>query len=91
MMGAQWEEMLKRVGEERYRQEELRRAGKFPHTCAGLGYAQSEKLVVLAEEFGEVSRHVAEFIASGELDEMSLRKELIQVAAVAVAWAESLS
>lgn len=54
-----------------------------------------ERLAVLAEEFGEVAREVL----TGEGRRLArdtvgtpeaLRKEVIQVAAVAVAWAEYL-
>ena len=44
----------------------------------------STKAVVLAEECGEVSKAVL------ELDWLGLRKELVQVAAVAVAWLEGM-
>ena len=43
------------------------------------------KYAVLAEEVGEVSRAVL------ESDFVSLKAELVQVAAVAVAWLESLT
>ncbi len=46
----------------------------------------SEKLAVLGEEHGEVCRAVVE-----REGDSRLREELIQVAAVAVAWAETLS
>lgn len=44
------------------------------------------KLTVLAEEFGEVARAILEKEGKDRL-----RAELIQVAAVAVAWAESIN
>lgn len=84
-------EVLVEVLRERRRQEELRRRGKFPHTCAAREIGPADKLAVLAEEFGEVARHVCEHaIDPARLDRMKLRKELVEVAAVAVAWAESL-
>lgn len=43
------------------------------------------KAAVLAEECGEVARAVLDF------DDDALRKELVQVAAVAVAWLELLT
>lgn len=60
--------------------------------------SEPEKFAVLGEEFGEVAREVVEqMIALDRGDgERSLeclrktRKELIQVAAVCVAWVESL-
>lgn len=59
---------------------------------------EAEKGVVLGEEFGEAMREVTDAIialdkqdfAQAESNLSSLRKELIQVAAVAVAWVESL-
>ncbi len=42
------------------------------------------RTLVLGEEFGEVCRAVLEG------DEANLREELIQVAAVAVAWVEAI-
>ena len=74
-----------------------------PWTCAAKAVSNAEKLAVLAEEFGEAAKEVVEetiarsrrstFDGGGDLVEAAranLRTELIQVAAVAVAWAESL-
>jgi hypothetical protein len=52
--------------------------------CSSLGVASSVKGVVLTEECGEVARAIL------EKDALALRVELIQVAAVCVAWLESL-
>ena len=82
---------LSDVNRERERQEELRRAGKFQWTCAAPEPTPEAKYAVLGEEVGEVARHVTEaLIDPKRLNPAELRKELIQVAAVAVAWAESL-
>ena len=86
---------------ERERQEELKAQGKFPWSCGdtvtlneiGLlrSIIPSEKLAVLAEEFGEVSREVCEGLAKQRpVNEDRLRAELTQVAAVCLAWLESL-
>lgn len=85
--------VLRCVSVERDRQETLRREGRFPYTCASPeGLSHSDKLAVLAEEFGEVARHVTEgVIDPARIETYELRKELIEVAAVAVAWAESLT
>ena len=85
-------DMLQRVNAERHRQEELRRKGKFQHTCASkTGLSHSDKLAVLGEEFGEAARHVTEgIIDPSRVEVKKLQEELIQIAAVAVAWAESL-
>jgi hypothetical protein len=114
-------EVLQEVYRERTRQEDLKAKGKFLWSCSdtkvrvdanGLSVrviTNPEKLAVLAEEFGEVSREVTEQIIAldkarvendGDVDRRlgetlrvrnkKLKEELIQVAAVAVAWAESL-
>lgn len=84
-------EVLDEVDTERRRQEDLKLEGRFTHTCADSELTPSEKVAVLAEEFGEVAHEVTESIGNhSELDLTALRKELIQVAAVAVAWVECL-
>ncbi len=87
---------------ERVRQEELLKAGKFNWSCANVHYkrplsgemstiAPESKLAVLAEEIGEVSRIVCDSLPDeGVLDRKKLREELVQVAAVCVAWCEAL-
>ena len=86
---------LKEVYRERPRQEDLRRAGKFKATCATRGeheLSHSGRLPVLAEEFGEVAKIIVEAIIDpARMNWNELRKDLIQVAAVAVAWTESLT
>lgn len=72
--------------------ERLRQGEKWnkPHAwgigdCSSSAVGSSVKLMVLTEEVGEVARAV--------LDQHSidaLRRELVEVAAVAVAWAEAL-
>ena len=52
--------------------------------CSSKGVPDPVKAAVLAEECGEVAR------AMLDADIEALRRELIQVAAVAVAWWESL-
>jgi hypothetical protein len=77
--------------DERNRQERLRNDGKFPFTCATVpGLTNPEKLAVLAEEFGEVARHVTEQVCGNKINLLELRDELVQVAAVCVAWLESM-
>lgn len=87
-LGPVWSEQLLAVRAERRRQVELQAAGRFKYTCADGELSDAERLAVLAEEFGEVAREVAEGVAGNGVDLDALRKELIQVAAVAVAWAE---
>jgi hypothetical protein len=88
-------DILDDVAQERRRQEHLRAAGKFRFTCAdthdvlGNPVTYPEALAVLAEEFGEVSREIAEFvIAPAKMSRDDLYAELVQLAAVAVALAE---
>lgn len=79
---------------ERQRQEDLRASGKFSATCATAredgGMNDFQCLAVLGEEFGEVARAVCESIEGNIENRADLREELIQVAAVAVAWVERL-
>ena len=69
------------------RQHELKAAGKFPWVCSdhadprsGDVIREESRLVVLAEEFGEVAKAVCDG------DEEHTRGELIQVAAVCLSW-----
>lgn len=89
-------DILSLVNKERYRQYDLIQQGKFEWACNAVDmpcrYNEPNpftKLAVLAEEFGEVSQIVCRHI-NGPLEVAELKKELIQVAAVCVAWAESL-
>ncbi len=98
-------EIMLEIIEERIRQEKLREEGKFLFTCASPHMPESEKLAVLAEEFGEVAKETTDVIialaklkATGDTTfnqrirarKQATRKELIQVAAVAMAWIEAL-
>lgn len=86
---------LVNVKHQRFEQERLKAEGRFRFTCADPDLSMGEKLAILTEEVGEVAQQVLEqpdrrlaFDSSGSRKE--LRKELEQVAAVAVAWVESL-
>ena len=79
--------------------ERLRQEKKFTisGTCAGHEMTVLHKYAVLAEEVGEATADVVEIMAAasggvykGTATPETLRKELIQVAAVAVAWIESI-
>lgn len=89
-------EILDAVTQERFRQEQKKAEGKFKFTCADVGMSNLERYAVLGEEVGEVARHMlgAERLAydggSAEDERRWLRVELVQVAAVAVAWVEGL-
>lgn len=100
MSSDQFDSLLNEVHDELSRQLILKREGKFPFTCHDEpGHTDPEKLSILAEEFGEVSREVNESITRNiqgtttqETKEGMLRTraELIQVAAVAVSWVAGL-
>jgi hypothetical protein len=84
-----------RIAAERARQKQLFRTGKITFDCASVIPDPNRKLRVLMEEVGEVAQ---------ELDRLEqlrdrrgqkfiledLQTELTQVAAVAVAWLESM-
>lgn len=56
----------------------------YDKSCANPHVHPDRKLTILAEEFGEVA------MALNDTDFNNLRDELVQVAAVAVAWLESM-
>jgi hypothetical protein len=84
-------EVLRDVINERHRQEDLKAAGKFPATCADNTISDETKCAVLTEENGEVARVLCERACGkpGGSDD-NLYEELVQVAAVAIAWCEAL-
>lgn len=78
---------------ERERHDELKAAGRFLHTIADAEMADADRLAALVEEIGEVARALQE--RSGSVNDrrgsdVDLRKELSQVAAIAVGWIERL-
>lgn len=83
--------VVQEVFDERQRQQQLVREGKLPFNCADRDIPHQRKLPVLVEEVGEVAKEVYD-VDRGTVPFASkrLREELIQVAAVAVAWLESL-
>jgi hypothetical protein len=111
-------EILDAIYQERQRQKELVKQGKFLWDCSTNTRTNSDKLTVLAEEFGEVSKEVCEEMivrdkqyrerraAYSEIEKLKalakahtadavvraarIREELIQVAAVCIAWLEGL-
>ena len=97
--GAEHLGVLRDIVAERLRQEELKDRGKFSWTLAdrvnpksGRTILDAERLTVIAEEFGEVSREVCEGMRQLQRDAYRerLRTELIQLAACCVAWCEAL-
>lgn len=72
------------------RQQRLKQEGKFAKTCAD-DMTNLERFSVLAEKFGEVGHELNEGIGEGrKVDTDRLRRELVQVAAVCVAWMQGL-
>lgn len=78
------------IHNERERQQGLLRAGKFSFTCASTVADPKRKLAVLMEEVGEVAKAMLERDEKKRAGNGELCTELIQVAAVCVAWLESL-
>ncbi len=97
--------IFENILDERKRQEDLRKEGKFLHTCASDGITSADRLAILSEEHGEIARDVNEIQvanakrnATGDVTwnqdiaarKRHARKELIQLAACCVAWVEYL-
>lgn len=88
------------VNGECQRQRILQSEGRFEFTCADVGLSQFEKLAILAEEIGEVAREILTQKPLGKAGKAlandtdgtvaGLRKELVQVAAVAASWVEGI-
>lgn len=75
---------------ERDRQEGFVDSGRFSWSCATPGIDPAKKLMVLCEELGEVARAVREQEFGLQREHHDLKTELVQVAAVAVAWLEAI-
>lgn len=81
------EAIFEAIAAERQRQSEI---WGYAHDwgfgdCSSTDVAPEVKVMVLAEEVGEVARCVLDHELLG-----NLREELVQVAGVAVAWLEAL-
>lgn len=87
--------VLDDVANERDRQEQIGEAKRAQgidwRSCADPDMAGGDftRFTVLGEEFGEVANAVLE-TAYGSDNDRHLREELVQVAAVAVAWCEAI-
>ncbi len=75
---------------ERCRQNVLKKEGRFKFTCAD-PIPNTERLAILMEEIGEASRAILEMEKlANDVHNVNLRKELVQCAAVLVAWIEGV-
>lgn len=83
------EHVLAEVHRERLRQETLKAESKFRYTCADPGMPDEAKMLCLVEEMLEANKALLGQKLLTK-DDGNLREELIHVAAVAVAWAESI-
>ena len=83
------------IAVERLRQERLRHAGRFRFTAYTRECPDELRLAMLTEELGEVARVLCERDTLTDDQDLliarrELRTELVQVAAIAVAWVEHL-
>lgn len=84
-------EVFARVAQERARQRDLLLLGRINFDCASPIVSPDRKLRVLVEEVGEVAKAIDDLeTVKSRIRLDNLRAELVQVAAVAVAWLESL-
>jgi hypothetical protein len=85
--------VLMDVLQERERQDRLRDEGRFRATLAD-SLTHRERLTLVAREFGEVARATPLWVDQRpvltDLNIDDLRVELVQLAAVAVAWVEGI-
>lgn len=73
------------------RQNLLKLEGRFPHHTGDDELSDAQRYLVLAEEVGEVARAILERSGlSNDRHGVNLRKELVQVAAVAAKWIEGM-
>lgn len=92
-----FDRVVPRVWAERVRQVRLKEAGRFPFTLDQPNLGQSQRFTKLVGEVGEVGTAI-EWVegtvydvpayVENRVDE--LKKELTQVAALAIAWLEGL-
>ncbi|MDE2099086.1 MAG: hypothetical protein KGL39_17665 [Patescibacteria group bacterium] len=91
-------EILRLVAAERKRQYKLLTEGRFSLDVGDPNVPEGGKMMVLAEEFGEVAKAAVAIYdpkdpkaGPGPMEYSALLTELIQLAAVACAWAEAIS
>lgn len=78
---------------ERERQDVLKAEGRFKYTLADDGLDDMEKVYTILEEITEAGKNVMAQrgnVTDGETDHAALRKEIVQVAALSLAWLEVL-
>lgn len=84
--------LLREISEERGRQDVLKAEGRFEYTLAdNPGLDDMEKLYCILEELAEAGKAIMRsrgLVTDG--DGHALRKEIVQVAALALAWLEAL-
>jgi hypothetical protein len=96
MFASRTREVMQQVLLERHNQDEMRDKGRFRYTCADDGLSDGDRLAILTEELGEVARamqgqeHRRLSLHEPVTSPSELRRELVQVAAIAIAWAERL-
>lgn len=88
-------EVFAKIAAERVRQRELFAAGKITFDCASVFPDDNRKLRVLIEAVGEVAQDLDRLEGcrdnrAARFEREDFEKDLVQVAAVAVAWLESL-
>lgn len=104
-------EIVRKIIAERARQEKLKAERRFNFTAATPGLKHTERLPMLVEELGEVSKRVQQLPDSGLMPTThagnfdahaggdpdpeagtieGLERELVQVAAISVAWLEAI-
>ena len=84
-MHARRESLLEAIRWERERTEKLVFYGTYPYSLADPEAPNEFRLASLIEELGHVARNVAMNNGAAEM-----QRNLVQLAASAVAWAESL-
>jgi hypothetical protein len=87
------QQALAAIDLERARQEKLKQDGRFLHTMFDMGLQEAERLALIVEEIGEVSRNVqarAHLVTDGNRTDRALFIELTQVAALCCGWMERL-
>lgn len=93
------EDAVLAIIDERRRQDQLKAEGRFKHTCADAEMSNYQRHTCLSEEVGEVAEAIltldglaqarARGLKVGDEGHLHLREELVQVAAICLAWLES--